>query len=89
MHKRDGGLRHIDERLQDVYFGNPLYRSEVIKMTNFEEILKLSKDRAQQILTETAAIRESFAAGRPNSSSESTTAGALSAMSVILSNLPG
>jgi hypothetical protein len=72
----------------DVYFGNPLYRSEVIKMTKLEEILKLSRDRAQQILAETVAIRESYAVGRPNSSSESTTAGALSAMSVILSALP-
>jgi hypothetical protein len=53
-----------------------------------DEIIKFSKERASRILKETEAIREDLRKGRPNSSDESTTEGALKAMEVLVSSLP-
>lgn len=57
-------------------------------MTDVEEILKWSEERATEIIGETKPIRDELHVGRPNSSEESTTRGTLEALGVILESIP-
>lgn len=57
-------------------------------MTEVEEILKWSEERATEIIGDTEPIRDALRVGRPNSSEESTTRGTLEALGVILESIP-
>jgi hypothetical protein len=53
---------------------------------SIEQVIENAKKKANEIIGSTAAIRESVAAGRPNSSPESTVEGTLKAMKIIVDN---
>jgi hypothetical protein len=51
-----------------------------------EQVIEDAKKKANEIIGSTAAIRDSVAAGRPNSSPKSTVDGAMRAMKIIVNN---
>jgi hypothetical protein len=53
---------------------------------SIEQVIEDAKKKADKIIGSTAAIRDSFAAGHPNSSPESTVSGTLKAMRFIVDN---
>ncbi len=58
------------------------------KMKALEQIVADAKVKADKIIGQSKSVRDAFAAGRPNSSEESTIEGTLEALQIILRSLP-
>jgi len=57
-------------------------------MKTLEQVVADAEAKAVEIVEHSKPIRDAFAAGRPNSSEESTTEGTLRALEIILRSLP-
>lgn len=57
-------------------------------MKTLEQTVADAEAKAKKIIEQSAPIRDDFAAGRPNSSEESTAEGTLRALEIILRSLP-